>query len=208
MHIYERYKRNLKNQSRYQDLNFSSRELDRKSKWLNCSERNKTRLKTIAVINQKGGVGKSTTSLAIGAGFILKGYKVLYIDLDAQGNLSYTLKASNNGYNVMKVLQNPETIRGEIKTTSQGDIIASSPALSGADSLLIETGKEYRLKESLEFISNLYDYVIIDTPPSLGILTINALTASDGILVLLYGYLFFTGDYATERNYRHSKKIL
>ena len=173
-------------------------------------------MQVIAVINQKGGVGKSTTSLAIGAGFTIKGYKVLYIDLDAQGNLSYTLKASNNGCNAMKVLQNPETISEEIKTTSQGDIIASSPSLSGADSLLIETGKEYRLKEALEFINNLYDYVIIDTPPSLGILTINALTASDGVLVpscadiySLQGIMQLKGTIETVRKYcNNSLKIL
>ena len=173
-------------------------------------------MQVIAVINQKGGVGKSTTSLSIGAGFTLKGYKVLYIDLDAQGNLSYTLKASNNGCNAMKVLQNPETIRKEIKTTLQGDVIASSPSLSGADSLLIETGKEYRLKESLEFISDLYDYVIIDTPPSLGILTINALTASDGVLVpscadiySLQGIMQLKGTIETVRKYcNNSLKIL
>lgn len=140
-------------------------------------------MQVIAVINQKGGVGKSTTALAIGAGFIFKGYKILYIDLDAQGNLSYTLKASNTGYNAMGVLQKPETIKEEVKNTSQGDIIASSPALSGADTLLTETGKEYRLKEAIEFIKDLYDYVIIDTPPSLGILTINALTACNGIII-------------------------
>lgn len=140
-------------------------------------------MQVIAVINQKGGVGKSTTALAIGAGFILKGYKILYIDLDAQGNLSYTLKASNAGYNVMGVLQKPETVKGEIQNTEQGDVIASSPALSGADTLLTEIGKEYRLREAIELIKDLYDYVIIDTPPALGILTINALTACNGIII-------------------------
>lgn len=165
-------------------------------------------MQVIAVINQKGGVGKSTTALAIGAGFIFKGYKTLYIDLDAQGNLSYTLKASNTGYNVIGVLQRPETVKEEIQNTEQGDIIASSPALSGADTLLTETGKEYRLKEAIELIKDLYDYVIIDTPPALGILTINALTACNGIIIpagadiySLQGISQLTGTIETVKKY-------
>lgn len=133
--------------------------------------------KAIAVINQKGGVGKSTTALAIGTGLSLKGYSVLFIDLDAQGNLSYTLGADTKGYNAMGVLERPETAKEEIQHTPQGDIIASSPKLAGADKLLEETGKEYRLKEALESLQGAYDYIIVDTPPALGILTINALTA-------------------------------
>ena len=136
--------------------------------------------KAIAVINQKGGVGKSTTALAIGAGLSLKGYSVLFIDLDAQGNLSYTLGADTKGYNALGVLQRPETAKEEIQHTEQGDIIASSPSLAGADTLITQTGKEYRLKEALETIAGEYDYCIIDTPPALGILTINALTACTG----------------------------
>ena len=91
--------------------------------------------KAIAVINQKGGVGKSTTALAIGAGLSLKGYSVLFIDLDAQGNLSYTLGADTKGYNAMGVLERPVTAKEEIQHTPQGDIIASSPKLAGADKL-------------------------------------------------------------------------
>lgn len=140
-------------------------------------------MKTIAIINQKGGVGKSTTAEAIGAGLSLKGYKVLFIDMDAQGNLSYTLNADTKGYNAMGVLERPETIKEEIQHTEQGDIIASSPKLAGADKLLETTGKEYRLKEALEKIKADYDYIIIDTPPALGIITINALTASDGVII-------------------------
>lgn len=136
-----------------------------------------------AIINQKGGVGKSTTALALGAGLSLKGYKVLFIDLDAQGNLSYTLRADTNKYNALGVLQRPETAKAEIQHTDQGDIIASSPALAGADTLLTETGKEYRLKEAITAISGLYDYCIIDTPPALGVLTINALTACTGAII-------------------------
>lgn len=140
-------------------------------------------MRTIAVINQKGGVGKSTTALAIGAGLSLKGYSVLFIDLDAQGNLSYTLGATTKGYNALGVLQRPETAKEEIQHTQNGDIIASSPALAGADTVLTETGKEYRLKEALENLSGEYDYCIIDTPPALGILTINALTACRGAII-------------------------
>jgi chromosome partitioning protein len=139
--------------------------------------------KAIAVINQKGGVGKSTTALAIGAGLSLKGYSVLFIDLDAQGNLSYTLGADTKGYNAMGVLERPETAKAEIQHTPQGDIIASSPKLAGADKLLEETGKEYRLKEALESLQGAYDYIIVDTPPALGILTINALTACTGAII-------------------------
>lgn len=140
-------------------------------------------MNTIAVINQKGGVGKSTTALAIGAGLILKGYRTLFIDLDAQGNLSYTLGVTTQGYNALGVLQRPETAKEEIQHTEQGDIIASSPALAGADTLITQTGKEHRLKEALETIAGEYDYCIIDTPPALGILTINALTACTGAII-------------------------
>jgi chromosome partitioning protein len=139
--------------------------------------------KALAIINQKGGVGKSTTALAIGAGLSLKGYSVLFIDLDAQGNLSYTLGADTQGYNAMGVLERPETAKAEIQHTPQGDIIASSPKLAGADKLLEETGKEYRLKEALESLQGAYDYIIVDTPPALGILTINALTACTGAII-------------------------
>lgn len=140
-------------------------------------------MKVYAVINQKGGVGKSTTALCLGAGLSLKGFKVLYIDLDAQGNLSYTLGADTQGYNAMGILQRPETVKEEIQTAPGGDVIASSPALAGADTIITETGKEYRLKEALDKLGGTYDYCIIDTPPALGIVTINALTACQGAII-------------------------
>lgn len=139
--------------------------------------------KAVAIINQKGGVGKSTTALELGAGLLLRGYRVLFVDLDAQGNLSYTLGASTKGYNALGVLQQPETASAEIQHTGQGDIIASSPALAGADTLITETGKEYRLREALEAVRGRYDFVVIDTPPHLGILTVNALAACDSVII-------------------------
>ena len=137
---------------------------------------------TIAIINQKGGVGKSTTAAAIGAGLALKGHSVLFVDLDAQGNLSYSVGADAKGYNAMGVLIDPDTIAENIQHTAQGDILASSPSLAGADAVITQTGKEYRLKEALAHVAGKYDFCIIDTPPALGILTVNALTAATGCI--------------------------
>lgn len=139
----------------------------------------------IAVVNQKGGVAKSTTAQNVGHCLMAKGNDVLYIDLDAQGNLSYTLKANTDGYNVLGALERPETAVKEIQKTDLADILPSTPALSGADSILTAVGKEYKLKECIAQIERScnYDYIIIDTPPALSILTINALTASQFVVI-------------------------
>lgn len=143
-------------------------------------------MKIIAIINQKGGVSKSTTAHALGMGLTQRNYKVLYIDLDAQGNLSFTMDADNTGIvksNSFNLLTKKITAEHAIQKTKQGNIIASSPELAGSDTIVIETGKEYRLKEALEPIQANYDYIIIDTPPALGILTVNALTACTGCII-------------------------
>lgn len=137
----------------------------------------------LAIINQKGGVGKSTTAAALGAGLILKGYRVLYIDLDAQGNLTFNMGAGASALSSLEMLTGTATAEEAIRHTEQGDIIPASPALAGADNLITTTGKEYRLKEALEPLYKLYDYIVIDTPPALGILTVNALTACTGAIV-------------------------
>jgi len=140
-------------------------------------------MKVISVINQKGGVGKSTTSLALGAGLGLSGFKTLFVDLDAQGNLSYTLGADGASPSSFAVLTGESQAQQAVQQTSQGPLIASSPALAGADMAITEVGKEYRLKEALEPLGREYDYIIIDTPPALGILTICALTAAHGAII-------------------------
>lgn len=137
----------------------------------------------VAILNQKGGVGKSTTVAALASGLSSKGYKVLSVDLDPQGNLSYHMGAQNSEQSVMDVLLGTSSVSKTIVKTGQGDIIPASPALAGADAAISETGKEYRLSEALEAISIDYDFIVLDTPPSLGILSINALTAASRVII-------------------------
>jgi len=137
----------------------------------------------ISVINQKGGVGKTTTVSALCNGLKARGYKVLAVDLDAQGNLTYSFGASSERSTVLGVLTGEVSAKDAIQHTEQGDIISSSKSLIGADAFLTDTGKEYTLKEGLEAIKKDYDFIILDTPPTLGILTVNALTASDTVVI-------------------------
>ena len=143
-------------------------------------------MEIISVINQKGGVGKSTTSTAIGSGLVKRGKKVLFIDLDAQGNLSSTFPIeSSSDLNAFGVMRKTCTISEAIQKTDHGDIIQSSPYLSNPDLIFADTpvGKELRLSEILSTSKLKYDYIIIDTPPSLGVLTLSALTASNSIII-------------------------
>jgi len=144
---------------------------------------------TLAVIAQKGGVGKSTTAQAIGVGLSeFHGARVLYIDTDAQGNLSRSMEADysgTTGADALEVLTGRSTVEDATQHTGHGDIVASSPALSGADREpeLSKVGREYRLRKALEAVSGAYDYCIIDTPPALSIITVNALTAADRVII-------------------------
>ena len=140
-------------------------------------------MKTLAVINQKGGVGKSTTAAAIAGGFTLKGYKVLMVDLDGQQSLTTIVGAESEGYTVLDALTRRCTAADAVKHTESGDILTAADGLGAADTLLKDTGREYRLKEVLQPIKKKYDLCIIDCPPSLGILAINALTAADTCIV-------------------------
>lgn len=138
-------------------------------------------MEVVAVVNRKGGVGKTATAQALGAGLRRKKKKVLYIDLDSQTNLSYGLGADLTGSNSMDVLTGEIPAAEAIQKTEQGDIIAATEALAGADTIIDGTGKEYRLREALDGLN--YDYVIIDTPAQLGTLTVNALTAANSVII-------------------------
>lgn len=147
-------------------------------------------MKIISIVNQKGGVGKSTTAAALVTGLKRKGKKVLAIDLDAQGNLSNTFIADMEKPTSFGVLLRENKAKAAIQQTEQGDIIPSSKNMIAADMVLVDTGKEYLLKEAIEPIKKNYDYIVIDTPPVLGILTINALTASDAIIIPIQADLY------------------
>ena len=141
-------------------------------------------METIAVINQKGGVAKTTTAQAVAAGLTLKGYRVLMIDLDGQQSLTgITATVHPQRANLMEVLTRKAKATDIIVKTGCGDLMPGTEALSTADIVLKETGREYRLKEALKPVSRLYDYCIIDSPPALGVLTVNALTAADACII-------------------------
>ena len=136
-----------------------------------------------AVINQKGGVGKTTTVSALAGGLRCRGKSVLAVDLDPQGNLSYSFGAEPDGRNALGVLTGDIGASEAVIHTEQGDIIPGGKALSGADAFITDTGKEYRLREALSGLESSYDFIVIDTPPALGILTVNALTACGSIII-------------------------
>lgn len=165
-------------------------------------------MKTIAVINQKGGVGKSTTAENLAVGLALRNYHTLAVDLDAQANLTYTMGASSEGATILEVITGEIKIHESIRHSQLCDIIPSSKALAGADAFLTDTGKEYRLREALNELRGIYDFVIVDTPPALGILTVNALTACDSVIIpaqadiySLQGIEQLTKTIATVRKY-------
>lgn len=138
---------------------------------------------TYAIINQRGGIGKTTTAAALAAGLQARGYSTLLIDLDAQCNLSYTLGAEHSSPTIYEVLTGAARTEAAIHSTAQGDIIPSSPNMATADTAITETGKEYKLKEALTTLKGKYRYIVIDTPPALGIATINALTAANAVII-------------------------
>jgi chromosome partitioning protein len=145
-------------------------------------------LKTISICNQKGGVGKTTTAITLSSFLAIKGKRTLLIDLDPQGN-------TTSGIGIDKKLLEKSVyslMTGELKPTdlimesqiANLKIIPSTINLTGAEiELVSEMGRETKLKKALVPIENDFDYIVIDCPPSLGLLTINALTASNSIII-------------------------
>jgi len=138
----------------------------------------------LSIANQKGGSSKTTTTQAMAALLKQQGKRVLSVDLDAQANLSFAYGADIEDTPTMyNVLKGEVSAADILQHTESGDILPANILLSGADTEFTSTGREYLLKESLQEISKQYDYVLIDCPPSLSVLTINAFVASDFIIV-------------------------
>lgn len=148
----------------------------------------------IAVANQKGGVGKTTTSQAMAAGLAEKGYRVLGIDLDPQGNFSAACGAeSYNVPTIYEVMKRDSSIEDALQHMKGGyDVVPANIMLAGAEQELSQTGKEHRLKEAIAPIAGNYDFIMIDTPPSLGVLTVNAFTCATDILIPTTAGIFAT----------------
>ena len=145
--------------------------------------------KAIAIFNQKGGVGKTTTNINLAACLAIKGKKVLILDIDPQGNTTSGIGISKKNlektvYNIL-VDQNFDPREAIIQTTVENlDLIPASVDLAGAEVELVQMkGREISLKKGLDKIRHMYDYIFIDCPPSLGLLTINSLTEVDSVLI-------------------------
>lgn len=145
--------------------------------------------KAIAIFNQKGGVGKTTTNINLGACLALKGKKILIMDIDPQGNTTsgIGIKKMTLDYTVYDLLidDNFDTRRAVLHTAVDGlDIIPASVDLAGAEIELVQIeDREKRLKNAINSLREKYDYIFIDCPPSLGLLTINSLTAVESVLI-------------------------
>ncbi len=163
----------------------------------------------LALINRKGGSGKTTTASAIISGLTAKGYKVLAVDLDGQGNLSYIMGSSNNGASSLDILLGRATAKEAIQHTPHGDIIPATPELDTAEIQIAGDNREARLKSSLEKIKGKYDLIVIDVPPAFGVLTVNSLVAASSVVIPIQAdVLSLTGLQQMRGIIESAKKII
>ena len=151
---------------------------------------NGTSTRILALTNQKGGVGKTTTTINLATALAACGRRVLIIDLDPQGNATTGLGIGREGRKVTSydvLVSDASVASATIPTIVPGMVLVpSSLDLSGAElELVTEWRREYRLRDALEAVRNEYEYILIDCPPSLNLLTLNALVASDAVIVPL-----------------------
>ena len=143
--------------------------------------------KTVSITNQKGGVGKTTTSINLAAALVRRGQRILLLDMDPQGNASVGLGVDTDQltHTIYDVLLNECSAKQAIVKTDSGvDVMTADGDLAGAQvELLNEIGRELRLKKALMAVQDDYDLIFIDCPPALNVLTINALVASNTVMI-------------------------
>lgn len=149
----------------------------------------------LAVAMQKGGVGKTTTTLNLGVALAQRGAQVLLIDIDPQANLTQGIgiDPATVEYSIYEVLLNPEHGTGfaTVYTEARVDLVPSTLALAGAElELAGKVGRELLLRKAVKVTRNQYDYILIDAPPSLGLFTLNALTVADAVIVPLQTHAY------------------
>ena len=141
--------------------------------------------RTFAICNHKGGVGKTTTAVNIGAGLALRGYRVLLVDMDAQANLTDTLRVADPTPNVYDVLKG-DAAADPVEVAPRLHVLPASLDLATAEvELTTAIGRERLLLDALQPLLSRYDFVLIDTAPTLGLLTINAMVAADAVIIPL-----------------------
>ena len=150
---------------------------------------------SIAIVNRKGGTGKTTTALAMASGLVRKRKKVLAIDLDPQCNFSTVSRTEKDVIGVRELLMRAKgiTIEDAIQHREGSyDLICADPLLSAADKQLNQLGAEEELRYALGKLTSHYDYIVVDTPPHQGILTLNALIAADEVIMAVHADSFST----------------
>lgn len=143
-------------------------------------------MRTITIANQKGGVAKTTTAWHLGVGLERKGSRILLVDMDPQSNLSFTANVDllNIEHSLYDVFKGEATVKEALISVSDNiDILVGGLELAAADRTFTQLGREKMLSKALKTIQGNYDYCIIDTPPTLGVMNENALTCSDYVIV-------------------------
>lgn len=138
----------------------------------------------IALTNQKGGVGKTTTASALATGLSARGKRVLGVDLDPQGNFGFSLGLDiEDCTTIFEVLKKEVPVQEAIQHTDSCDVLCSNILISGIESEFRGAGREFLLKEAVTPVLDDYDYIVIDTPPSLNILTVNAYVVANHLII-------------------------
>lgn len=169
-----------------------------------------------AIVNQKGGIGKTTIAVQFGVGLRRRGYRVLLIDMDAQCNLTFTLGGDyKHSPTILEAIFEEVNVKDTIQHLSEIDLIPGSINITTLEQQIEPAGKEFFLQSTIEPLLNDYDYIVIDSPPTISLITVGIMTAADSLIVPVLldmysmqgtGQLYKT--YATVKKYCNPKLVI